>query len=345
MPLYYYLKCVTKTPPFMRKALKISAIILGILLLAIAGIASYVRFALPDVGPPPDIKVTLAPELVKRGEYLANSVMICMDCHSTRDWNVFSGPLVPGTLGKGGEKFDKNAGFPGEYYAPNITPAGIKDWTDGEVFRAITTGVRKNGKPIFPVMPHRNYGQLSKEDILSVIAYIRSLPPIENTVPESSSDFPMNFIINTIPSKANLTTRPEPSDHLAYGKYLVTAASCGDCHTPFEKGGFVEDKMFAGGRMFNLPAGQLYSANITPDVETGIGSWTKEVFLNRFKAYRDSAVANQKVDMMKEYNTIMPWTMYANMTDEDLSAIYDYLRTLQPNKHKVVKFVPHQGSK
>ena len=324
----------------MKKFFKILGILVLVVLLAVAGLAAYVKLALPDVGDAPDLKVEATPERIKRGDYLANNVMLCMDCHSTRDWNTFSGPLVPGTLGKGGEIFNKEMGFPGTYYAPNITPAGIGSWTDGELFRAITTGVRKNGKPIFPVMPHHNYGKLDEEDIKAVIAYVRSLPAIENKVPESESDFPMNFIINTIPAKASLAQRPSPTDVVAYGKYMATASSCGDCHTPFEKGKYVEELFMAGGRVFEMPAGTLLSANLTPDKETGIGNWTKEMFINKFKFYRDSANMHTKVNFMKEYNTIMPWIMYAGMTDEDLSAIYEYLRTLKPTRNQVVKFKP-----
>jgi len=322
----------------MRKAFKVLGILLIIIIIAVAGVAAYVKIALPNVGDAPSMKVEITPERLQRGEYLAQHVMVCVDCHSTRNWNEFSGPLVPGTLGKGGDVFDANMGFPGTYYAANITPAGIGNWTDGELFRAITTGVRKNGKPIFPVMPHHNYGKLDEEDIKSVIAYVRSLPAIENKVPESESDFPMNFIINTIPAKASLSKRPPMSDSVAYGKYMATATSCADCHTPFEKGAYVEEFYLAGGRTFELPGGTLSSSNITPDKETGIGNWTKEMFIQRFKVYRDSAAAHQKVDFSKEFNSIMPWTMYAGMTDEDLGAIYTYLRTVKPISHKVEKF-------
>src|ERR1043165_7298862 len=107
-------------------------------------------------------------------------------------------------------------GFAGKIHSANIPPAGMGDWSDGEIFRAITTGVRKNGKPIFPVMPHRNYGLLDENDIKAVISYLRTLPAIENKVPESSSDFPMNFIINTIPTKANFSSMPSSSDTVAY---------------------------------------------------------------------------------------------------------------------------------
>ena len=69
--------------------------------------------------------------------------------------------------------------------------------------------VNKDGKAIFPVMPYKYYGQMDVEDIKSIIAYIRTLKPIENVVPKSSSDFPMNFLINTIPEKAHSSKRPE----------------------------------------------------------------------------------------------------------------------------------------
>lgn len=324
----------------MKKALKILGILLVILVIAVAGIAAYIKLALPNVGDAPNIKVEATAERLQRGQYLANHVMVCMDCHSTRNFNEFSAPPVPGTLGKGGDVFDVTMGFPGTFYAPNITPAGIGNWTDGEIFRAITTGVRKNGKPIFPVMPHHNYGKLDEEDIKSVIAYVRSLPAIENKVPDSDPQFPMNFIINTLPAEASLSTKPPASDSLAYGKYLVIATSCGDCHTPFDKGKYDEKLRLAGGRIFEMPAGTVTSANITPDTETGIGNWTKEAFVQRFKTFRDSANAHQKVDFTKEYNSIMPWVMYAGMTDEDLGAIYTYLRSLKPIKNSVVKFKP-----
>src|SRR5665213_1849553 len=74
-----------------------------------------------------------------------------------------------------------------------------------EIFMTITTGVDKYGKALFPVMPYHYYGKMDKEDIYDIIAYIRSLPPIENKTPDRSIDFPMNFIVNTIPTKASFT--------------------------------------------------------------------------------------------------------------------------------------------
>ncbi len=108
--------------------------IAAVVVLAVSGLLTYVKAALPNVGPAPDLKVEITPERVARGSYLANTVLVCMDCHSGRDWTKFSGPIAEGTLGKGGEQFDQKFGFPGVYYSRNITPAGIKDWTDGELF-------------------------------------------------------------------------------------------------------------------------------------------------------------------------------------------------------------------
>ena len=137
----------------MKRILKVLGILLLVVVLFAVGAIAYVTQALPDIDAPADLKVELTPERVARGEYLANSVCVCMDCHSTRDWNTFSGPLVPGTLGKGGEKFDETMNFPGTFYSRNVTPFGLKDWTDGEIYRAITSGVSKDGHPFFPVMP------------------------------------------------------------------------------------------------------------------------------------------------------------------------------------------------
>jgi hypothetical protein len=82
-----------------------------------------------------------------------------------------------------------------------------------------------------PLVPYANYGKMDKEDVYDIIAYIRSLPEIKNDNKQSTADFPMSVIINTIPSKAQLVTKPSPSDSVAYGGYLVNVASCGDCHT------------------------------------------------------------------------------------------------------------------
>lgn len=322
----------------MKKLLKIVMLIFVLFILGIAGLLTYVKLALPDVEKAQELKVELTPERISRGSYLANHVAVCMDCHSTRDWTKFAAPPKEGTSGMGGDRFDETMGFPGVYYAKNITPAGIAGYTDGELYRLITTGVNKKGEAIFPVMPYPYYGKMDPEDVKAIIAYIRTLKPIQNNVPESKSDFPMNFIINTIPKNADPQKTPPKSDKVAYGRHLANMSACIECHTQVEKGQVIKELMYGGGREFQFPDGSvLKSANITPDVETGIGKWTEEEFIKKFKSYTDSGYVSPKV-APGEFNSIMPWTMYAGMTEEDLSAIYAYLRTVPPMKNQVVKF-------
>lgn len=321
----------------MKKILKVLGIAILVILLLLVGVATYIKMALPNVGPALQLTIEKSPERIKRGAYLAKSVMICMDCHSSRNPLEFSMPMIYSTMGEGGERFDQTMGFPGVYYSANITPAGINSWTDGEIYRAITTGVRKNGKPIFPVMPYHSYRQADPEDIKSVIAFLRSLNPIQNIVPEPNSDFPMNIILNTIPVKADPQTAPPTEDSIANGKYLFNIAACHDCHTPYDKGKFIESAAIGGGRTFPVPGGMVTSANITPDNETGIGLWTRDVFVQHFAVYRDSTNAHRRIKT-GEMQTIMPWTMYGNMSDRDLSNIYAYIRTIKPINNNVVKW-------
>lgn len=311
--------------------LSVIALLIGIGLL-------FLVLKKPNVGPAQDMTIEITPERVERGEYLANHVMLCMDCHAQRDFSLFAGPPKPGTLGVGGEIFDHSMGFPGTFISRNITPAGLKDWTDGELFRLITTGVKKDGSAIFPVMPYPSYGTIDPEDIKSVIAYIRSLDPIEAEHPVSQADFPMNLIIKTMPKEAEFSTMPSPSDKISYGKYLVKAASCGDCHTDFEKGKYVGE-FLGGGREFKFPDGSiLRSSNLTPD-ETGLGAWSKAQFINTFKKYVDSTYLPQKIEP-GSFQTIMPWIMYGGMKEEDLGAIYEYLASLDPVENAVIKYEP-----
>jgi mono/diheme cytochrome c family protein len=326
----------------MKKVLKFLGYTLLILILLITGVLTYIKVALPNVGAAPELTVESTPEKIERGRYLANSVTVCMDCHSTRDWSKFAGPLTDGTLGRGGERFDQKVGFPGVYFSKNITPAGIKRYTDGELFRLITTGVTKEGRAMFPVMPYQHYGKMDPEDIKSIIAYIRSLAPIEYPVQESVSDFPMNFILNTIPKKAEPEKMPAKSDTLAYGKYMVNASACIECHTKVDKGKIIPELAFSGGREFHFPDGSLVrSANITPDIESGLGTWTKEMFLAKFKTFADSSYKPQAV-VAGQYNSVMPWNMYSRMNTEDLVAIYSYLKAIKPVKNIVTKFTANR---
>jgi len=312
--------------------------VLGVVVVVLIGIG-YIIWFQPSIQVQ-EIKVAATTDRITRGDYLAHHVMVCIDCHSTRDWTKFAGPVTPGTEGKGGERFDQTMGFPGVFISANITPFTLSGWSDGELYRAITSGVGKGDRPFFPVMPYPYYGQLDKEDIYSVMAYIRTLTPISYTPDASKPDFPMNIILHLIPKSANPSKSPSPSDSVNYGKYLVLAGACVECHTQADKKGNLLDGLrFAGGREFQFPWGIVRSANLTPDKITGIGGYTEQVFINRFKAYDPLLHPAQNVNK-GDFNSIMPWTMYAGMTNSDLSSIYLYLHSLKPIVNQVVKFTP-----
>lgn len=324
----------------MKKLLKILVSLVVLAVVLVIGAVAYVTNFLPAIPVKADVKVEMTPERIARGEYLAQHVAVCMDCHSTRDWSLFAAPMKAGTLGIGGERFDQSMRFPGSFIAPNITPHALKDWSDGELYRAITSGVSKDGHPLFPIMPYPAYGRMATEDIYSLIAYLRSLPAIASTPAKSKADPPMNVIMHLIPQPASPAAAiPAKTDTVAYGAYLTNAAGCVECHTKMDKGKPVGEP-FAGGFEFPMPNGKLRSANITPHPKAGIGAWTQEVFVARFKAYDKGAAVPPAPVGEGQMQTVMPWTMYAGMSAEDLGAIYAFLKTLDPVDNAVEKWSP-----
>lgn len=277
-------------------------------------------------------------KVVARGEYIAHHVAVCVDCHSKREFNKFSLPPTPGTYGIGASfPFGEADGIPGEVWAPNITPTRLKDWTDDEIARAVAHGVNKAGDTLFPIMPYHNYSKMAKEDLYAVIAYLRTLPPSDSTVPPRRIDIPMSAL-GPLPEFApEKNMKPDPSDKVKYGEYLATMASCGFCHTPMKEGGmeFDFEKAYGGGFVFKNPMFTVAVANITPDSATGIGTWTEAAFIEKFRNNSSDEMLSKDPGKM---NSVMPWAMYGKMTEEDLKAIYAYLRTLRPVNNKVEKY-------
>jgi len=280
-------------------------------------------------------------KLIERGNYLAHHVTLCMDCHSERDFTQFSGPPKQGTEGMGGEMFGKELGIPGVIYAKNITSDtinGIGKWTDAEIERAITRGISKNGDTLFPLMPFAHYNGMSKGDIQSIIAYIRTIKPNSNKVPDRKLFIPLTIAYPPLQSASlDNNIKPDVSDIVKYGAYMMNSAACMDCHTPMEKGQFVMSKYMAGGRVFDVGIFNVTTPNLTPDSTTGIGSWTEEMFLEKFKHFRDAA--SYKTNPGK-LNSMMPWVMYAGMDDFDIKAIYRYLQTI-PAVNNKIKIYPN----
>lgn len=275
---------------------------------------------------------------IERGKYLAYHVAACMDCHSHRDMTKYGGPMVPGTEGMGGEVFGPLVGVPGELHAPNITPAGLKDWTDAEIIRAMTEGVNKKGDTLFPLMPYLAYSQMPLADVQDIVHFLRSLPAIENTPPARKLFIPIAAAVPPL-SKPNLAgnTKPDPQDQVKYGEYLVKIASCSDCHTPRVNGVPDFARYLAGGNSFSDGKFSVVSANITQDTVHGIGKWTEAMFMEKIA---HSAARVNDAEAPGAMNTYMPWSFYAGMKTEDLKAIYAFLKTVKPIPQAIVKWPP-----
>ena len=316
------------------KLLKLLGIIIVIVVLVALGAGLYINFAKPNVGDAPMLTVSKDSISIERGKYLANHVTVCIDCHSKRDWSIFSGPVIQGTEGSGGEVFDKKAGFPGNIYATNLTPSALSSWTDGEIYRAITSGVGKDGHALFPVMGYQRFGKMSKEDIESIIAYIRTLQPIKSEIPKTELDFPVSLLNKLSPQAPDHQTRPSSNDTVLYGGYLANAAGCVDCHSKQDKGKIIAGTEFGGGMEFKQPAGIIRAPNITMHQTLGIGNWTNDQFVAKFKVYADTSYKPVKLNA-NELNSPMPWKMYSGMTEQDLRAIYSYLKSIKPIVNKV----------
>lgn len=308
-------------------------VLLGILLVILLVAGGGLVFALtytPASREASTDPVERTPERVARGDYLVNHVIPCASCH-TRDYGTDSaGPALAG-----GACLDEEAGFPGSLCMANITPdsaTGIGAWTDGEIMRAIREGVNNRDEALFPMMPYGEFRILSDADVAAIVAYLRTTPAVHHPVPPTAINFPVSFFIKMAPKPLDGPVADVPrTDPVAYGQYLATIAGCKFCHTPVnDRMELQEDSLFAGGQEMESPGRDtLRSRNLTPD-PTGLGSTTEAGFLALFHAWRDrdSAAAPLK-------DSPMPWTAFSGMTDEDLSAIYAYLRSLPPVAHEV----------
>ncbi len=296
----------------------------------------------PSVRPASAEAVEKTPDQVARGEYLVEHVLFCMDCHSDRQDNRYGYPPKRDRLGGGGSLcWDEDMGLKGfKLCAPNITSdveTGIGGWTDGEVMRAIREGVNKHGTALFPVMPYTEYASLADDDVRAVVAYLRTLPPVNNKVPERILPGPLNIIVRFMPKPLDAPVpQPDRNDPVAYGKYLTTVGGCKSCHTPVdEQHRPLPGREFSGGQTFEHKVfGNVQSANITPHA-TGLANRSQAEFISLFKAFADPEV--QAMEVKHENNTVMPWLALSGMQEQDLVAVYAYLRTVPALENVVVK--------
>lgn len=314
----------------------------AVLLIVVAAALSFLALRKPKSRPASAETIERTPARLARGEYLANHVAGCIDCHSDAWTDRFGLPVKRGTEGQGGFVFDEKLGVPGVVQAQNITSdpeTGLGRWTDGEVLRAIREGVDREGKALFPQMPYLNFRSMSDEDARAVVAWVRTLPPIRNSVAPRRLDFPVNLLIKGAPEPlAGPVSAPLISDSRAYGGYLVTIAGCAECHTAHDSHGQrIAGRDLAGGWEMRGPWGKNVTPNLTPDPATFVGRASREEFIGRFKAF-ESLQGESSPVAPKGRNTVMPWLAFAGMTRDDLGAIYDYLKTVKPIPNRVEAF-------
>ena len=262
--------------------------------------------------------------LVTRGEYVVRNVAVCGHCHAADPKRDPDGPL------SGGMEFRDSR--IGTARAANLTPdaaTGLGTWSEAEIVRAVRNGQRKDGRLLIPVMPYESFHRMSDEDALAVARYLKSLPPASNPVKQSPNlVFTLGKLLFLRPKPAVSVVAPARGVTAEYGEYLAQVGLCADCHTPRTGIRSVADRrrLFAGTQ--KPPKGFPVSpSNLTPDRDTGIGTWTEADFLQTMRTGVNPAGTS--------LNPFMPWRQMQRMSTDDLSAIYRYLRTLPPIRNKV----------
>ncbi len=240
---------------------------------------------------------------IEHGEYLVKAITKCEDCHGE---------------GLGGQVFIDDPAL-GRLVAKNLTAGagGIGGtFTDEDWVRAIRHGLGPDEQPLL-FMPSQEYTHLGDTDLGDLIAYVKSLPPRDSDLPASSVG-PLGRVLllagqlpllpaEMIDHSAQRAEAPEPGVSEEYGEYLALTGGCQGCHGPG----------LSGGPIPGAPPEWPPARNITPDVETGIGTWTIadfEIALRTGKRPDGTAISE-----------VMPWKATAKMTNDDLQALWMYV--------------------
>ena len=265
----------------------------------------------------------------ERGNYLVNTIMACGNCHSPRDGE--GKPIADRAL-SGGLSFATPA-F--DATAPNITPdaeTGIGSWSDAEIRRALVEGSRPDhgrlaGVALAAIMPANFYKALLPDDLEAVIAYLRTVKPVRNQVPDPVYKVPVHR--DPYPDADAGFSKSMFADPVRRGAYLVTIGHCMECHSAWSRG--VSDfktGLGHGGRVFPLREGSpdrtasSTAANITSHPTAGIGAWTDAEIVR--------AVTQGIARDGRALKPPMAYGYYAALKGSDLADIVAYLRTVPP---------------
>jgi mono/diheme cytochrome c family protein len=254
-----------------------------------------------------DVQVAMTPGQIERGKRLA---YICVDCHSSEGEFPLDGSK--GNFIEGGPPV-------GVLYAPNLTPGGpLKEWSDGEIIRALREGVDESGRPLI-IMPSQVFRNLSDEDAQAITAFLRSQPAVERDLPERNLNIIAALFLGTgMFSTAAQEPIVEPvaapaTGSADYGHYLVTSMACQDCH----------GEKLDGVTSFGPPG--------APNLTLVVPNWTEEQFVTFFQSGK--LPEGRTVDPQN-----MPWKLYSQIfSEDDLKDMYSFLKDLPPSSEASVE--------
>lgn len=267
-------------------------------------------------------------EQIARGKYVFGAAAGC-GCHT----------VPKQALNAGGRKYD---GPFGTVYSSNITPdptTGIGKWTDEQIITATRAGRRPNGERLIPVHPYTVFNGMAEQDLKDVVVYLRSVPPVNRATPAKKISVPMFesvFLPAWLATFAAIETPPKSAatSGVARGEYLTRAVShCGECHTPRTMTMAVDNTRFlAGNPKGKGPEGSAVP-NITPDRETGLGSWSEEQITDYLETGNkpDGDVAGGLMMEVIQGSS----AGYKDLTKADRQAIAKYLKSIPAIKNRI----------
>jgi len=268
-------------------------------------------------------------EQIARGKYIFGAAAGC-GCHTLPKGEA---------LNAGGRKHD---GPFGTVYASNITPDptnGIGKWTDAQIITAIRSGRRPNGERLIPVHPYTVFNGMAEQDLQDVVAYLRSVPPVNQPVPAKKITVPMFetvFLPAWLATFAPRETPPPsaPAGGVARGEYLARAVShCGECHTPRTMTMATDNSRYLSGAPKGKGPEGSAVPNITPDRDTGIANWTEEQIADYLETGNrpDGDVAGGLMAEVIQGSS----AGFKDLTKADRLAIAQYLKSIPPIKNKI----------
>lgn len=234
---------------------------------------------------------------IERGRHLVSAVYFCQECHGDK----LQGQLY------------LDDPLSGQVAARNLTrgAGGVADsFGDSDWVRAIRHGLDEDGRPLI-LMPSNSYYLIGDRDLGAIVAYLDSLPPVDNSLPERDLGL-LSYITlltdetlipaETIDHAGARPPAPEPGVTVEYGRYLATA--CTICHG------------------LDLKGGPTAGAGLDLTQSGDLADWSETDFVHALRT--GETPRGEDLDPR-----LMPWKRVGDLTDDEMAAIWMYLQTLQ----------------